>query len=127
MEEGEDLSELTDRARDKKERRATNKLLKDAEASGRATPASDSDSRGRPKGKKGKGRLPIPDYEAVLPVGSKRKRGKVSVTPSVNDEEEDEEREQVGSLLFSPILFTISHCLFRLAETPQTDCAEERQ
>ncbi|KAJ7171766.1 SNF2-family ATP dependent chromatin remodeling factor snf21 [Mycena crocata] len=86
LEDGEDLEELADRSR----KRGTNKLLRDAEASGRGTPVSDSDSRAR-KAKKGKSRM-APDYEPAL--GSKRKRGvkSMSVTPSVN-EDDDEDRQ----------------------------------
>ncbi|KAJ7037457.1 SNF2-family ATP dependent chromatin remodeling factor snf21 [Mycena alexandri] len=88
LEDGEDLEELADRSR---KQRGTNKLLRDAEASGRGTPVSDSDSRAR-KGKKGKSRMSAPDYEPSL--GSKRKRGvkSMSVTPSVN-EDDDEDRQ----------------------------------
>ncbi|KAF8887716.1 SNF2 family N-terminal domain-containing protein [Infundibulicybe gibba] len=87
LEEGEDIQELSERARDKKDRRATNRV-KDADASGRGTPASESDSRGR-KGKKAKAKM---DFEPVLPAGSKRKRGikSMSVTPSINDDDDDE-------------------------------------
>ncbi|KAJ6573921.1 SNF2-family ATP dependent chromatin remodeling factor snf21 [Mycena vulgaris] len=85
LEEGEDLEELADRSR----KRGTNKLLRDAEASGRGTPVSDSDSRAR-KAKKGKSRMGVPDYEPSL--GSKRKRGvkSMSVTPSVNEDDDDD-------------------------------------
>ncbi|KAJ7039111.1 hypothetical protein C8F04DRAFT_1179081 [Mycena alexandri] len=88
LEDGEDLEELADRSR---KQRGTNKLLRDAEASGRGTPVSDSDSRAR-KGKKGKSRMSAPDYEPSL--GSKRERGvkSMSVTPSVN-EDDDEDRQ----------------------------------
>ncbi|TFK76642.1 hypothetical protein BDN72DRAFT_806622 [Pluteus cervinus] len=91
LEEGEDLQELSERARDRKDRRATNKLIREAEASGRGTPASETDSRGR-KGKKGKAK--VTDYDT--PSGSKRKRGvkSMSVTPSINDDEEDEPEVQ---------------------------------
>ncbi|KAF9014915.1 SNF2-family ATP dependent chromatin remodeling factor snf21 [Cyathus striatus] len=90
LEEGEDLQELSERAREKKDRRATNKLLRDAEASGRGTPISDTDGRGR-KSKKGKAKAN--DYD--IPAGSKRKRGakSMSVTPSIADDE-DEEHDQ---------------------------------
>lgn len=97
MEEGEDLQELTDRARERKDRRITNKLFKDAEMSHRGTPVSDVDTtRGR-KGKKGKGKAA--DYEPN--AGSKRKRGmkSLSVTPSVNGDDE-EEPDQVSIGLF---------------------------
>ncbi|KAF8640822.1 hypothetical protein AX17_000471 [Amanita inopinata Kibby_2008] len=94
LEEGEDLQELSERAREKKERRVTNKLLKDAEVSARGTPASDSDSRGR-KGRKGKAKAT--DHEP--PVGGKRKRGNksMSVTPSIaedDDEDHDSKRRR---------------------------------
>ncbi|KAH7926188.1 hypothetical protein BV22DRAFT_1033109 [Leucogyrophana mollusca] len=89
VEDGEDLQELADRARGKKERRAANKLLKDVDTPGRSTPASESESRGR-KGKKGKAKMAAPDFES-MPTG-KRKRGvkSVSVTPSLNEEDDDE-------------------------------------
>ncbi|KAG6820238.1 hypothetical protein H0H93_003601 [Arthromyces matolae] len=88
LEEGEDIQELTEKARERKDRRAANKLLKDSEASNRGTPASDLDSRGR-KTKKGKAKAS--DYEPN--VGSKRKRGQksMSVTPSENGDEEEEQ------------------------------------
>lgn len=96
LEDGEDIQELTERARDRKDRRATNKLLKDAEASNRGTPASDSESRSR-KNKKGKSKAP--DYE--VSSGSKRKRGvkSMSVTPSVNDDDDDEPEQVSNHLL----------------------------
>lgn len=98
MEDGEDLEELKDRARDKKERRATNKFLKGAEASNRGTPMSDADTRGR-KGKKGKGKATIPDFDT--PLGSKRKRGNksMSVTPSILGDDDDDDRDTVCLLL----------------------------
>ena len=91
------MQELSERAREKKERRATNKLLKEAEASTRGTPISDSDSRGR-KGRKGKTKAV--DYE--LPVNGKRKRGNksMSVTPSIADDD-DEDHESVCVVLTS--------------------------
>lgn len=95
LEEGEDLQELTERTREKKERRLNNKLLKEAEASARGTPVSDIDSRSR-KSKKGKNK--VDDAGA----GSKRKRGhkSMSVTPSIADDEEDD-HESVRALLFT--------------------------
>ncbi|KAF8168355.1 SNF2-family ATP dependent chromatin remodeling factor snf21 [Crassisporium funariophilum] len=88
LEEGEDINELAEKARDKKERRIQNKLLKDADVSGRGTPASDVDGRGR-KPKKGKAKAN--DYDGAVPSGSKRKRGikSLSVTPEVDDDDED--------------------------------------
>lgn len=93
LEDGEDIQELTDRARDRKDRRATNKFLKDAETPNRGTPASDSEARPR-KNKKGKAKAP--DFEVAS--GSKRKRGikSMSVTPSLADEDDDEP-EQVSN------------------------------
>lgn len=96
LEDGEDIQELSERARDKKDRRATNKLIKETEVSARGTPASDTDSRGR-KGKKGKAKMP--DYESALPIGFKRKRGGVkdmSMTPSIH-EDDDDDHDQVST------------------------------
>ncbi|PPQ90452.1 hypothetical protein CVT25_014970 [Psilocybe cyanescens] len=88
LEDGEDIQELAERARDKKDRRAHNKLLKE-DASGRNTPASDViiDGRGR-KPKKGKNKAN--DYEPA--IGSKRKRGikSLSVTPEADDDDDDD-------------------------------------
>jgi len=91
LEDGEDLDEFAVRSRDKKDKRITNKLLKDASASGRATPISDTDSRGRKNNKKGKSKMNIPDYEPS-PTSGKRKRGmqSMSVTPSVIDNDDDD-------------------------------------
>lgn len=89
LEEGDDLQELSERARDKKDRRSTNKLT---DISARGTPASD-DIRSRKNNKKGKTKSG--DYETSLPAGSKRKRGtkSSSVTPSIADDE-DEDHDQ---------------------------------
>ncbi|KAF9066567.1 SNF2 family N-terminal domain-containing protein [Rhodocollybia butyracea] len=92
LEDGEDLQELTDKTRERKERRATNKFLRDAEASNRGTPISDTESRGR------RGRKPKVKANDEPATGSKRKRGgamkSMSVTPSVADEDDDDERDQ---------------------------------
>lgn len=91
LEEGEDVEELQDKARDKKERRAANKLLKEASASARGTPvAFDSDTKGR-RGRKPKNKLPPPDFD-LTPAGNKRKRisKDVSLTPSVNGDDDDD-------------------------------------
>ncbi|KAJ3709458.1 SNF2 family N-terminal domain-containing protein [Lentinula raphanica] len=78
LEEGEDLQELTDKTRERKERRATNKLLREAEASNRGTPASDTESRG-----------------PCCWVETKRGGMKsMSVTPSIADDDDDDERDQ---------------------------------
>ncbi|KAF4623491.1 hypothetical protein D9613_001581 [Agrocybe pediades] len=87
LEEGEDIQELAERARDKKERRLQNRLLK--EESGRNTPASDVvDGRGR-KPKKGKAKAN--DYDA--PISTKRKRAvkDMSATPDGDDDDDDHE------------------------------------
>lgn len=98
VEDGEDLQELADKARGKKERRATNKVLKESETPGRSTPASETDARGR---KVRKGKAKMADYEPPA-VPGKRKRGmkSMSVTPSVNEEDE-EDRDSVCSHLHS--------------------------
>ncbi|KAH7883996.1 SNF2 family N-terminal domain-containing protein [Phlebopus sp. FC_14] len=89
VEDGEDLQEVADRTRGKKERRVASRLLKESETPGRSTPASETDGRGR-KAKKGKTKM-APDQDAPV-VAGKRKRGmkSMSVTPSINEEEEDE-------------------------------------
>ncbi|KAG6902971.1 hypothetical protein C0995_008544 [Termitomyces sp. Mi166 len=86
LEEGEDIQELSERTRDRKDRRAANKLLREADASNRGTPASDVDSRRKSK----KGKSKASDYEPN--TGSKRKRGQksMSVTPSINGDDDDE-------------------------------------
>ncbi|KAG1765996.1 SNF2 family N-terminal domain-containing protein [Suillus placidus] len=91
VEDGEDLQELVDRTRGKKERRAANKLLKEIDTPGRSTPASDV-GVGRKK-KKGKGKMTANDYDTPG-VAGRRKRGmkSMSVTPSVIDDD-DEERD----------------------------------
>ncbi|KZT68788.1 hypothetical protein DAEQUDRAFT_765988 [Daedalea quercina L-15889] len=84
LEEGEDLQELADRARERKASRAANKLMRDLDV---GSPAMDDTSRGR-KARKGKGRA---EGDAT-PASNKRKRGAkaASVTPSVQEDEEDE-------------------------------------
>ncbi|KAI6028981.1 SNF2 family N-terminal domain-containing protein, partial [Pisolithus marmoratus] len=86
VEDGEDLQELADRTRGKKERRLANRLLKESETPGRSTPASETGGR---KNKKGKGKAP--EYDPPAAAG-KRKRGNkaMSATPSINEEEEDD-------------------------------------
>ncbi|KAI6022553.1 SNF2 family N-terminal domain-containing protein, partial [Pisolithus marmoratus] len=86
VEDGEDLQELADRTRGKKERRLANRLLKESETPGRSTPASETGGR---KNKKGKGKAP--EYDPPAAAG-KRKRGNkaMSATPSVNEEEDDD-------------------------------------
>ena len=78
---------MSERTREKKERRVATKLIKDTESSARATPASDIDSRGR-KGRKGKAKA----MEYELPASGKRKRGNksMSVTPSIADDDDDD-------------------------------------
>lgn len=83
---------------EKKERRAQNKVVRDAESN---SPAPDFDTpRGR-KNKKGKAKTV--DIEVATPVNGKRKRaagGKsTSMTPSLI-EEDDDERDTVSSLHF---------------------------
>jgi ATP-dependent helicase STH1/SNF2 len=102
LEEGEDIQELAERVRDKKERRLNNKFLAAAETSGRGTPASDVEAGGRGrKGKKGKAKMTPPDYD-LTPTG-KRKRGvkSTSVTPSINDDDDDDTRETVRAVILT--------------------------
>ena len=83
LEDGEDLQELSEQTRSRKDRR--NKV-KESEISARGTPVSEvGEARGR-KSKKGKGRA-----DEYAPIGSKRKRGTKahSLTPEGDEEEED--------------------------------------
>lgn len=95
VEDGEDLQELADRAREKKERRVTNKLITDSETPGRSTPASETD-----RGRKRKGKTKMADYEPPAVAGKRKRPMKsMSVTPSVNEEEE-EDRDSVRFHLY---------------------------
>ena len=100
MEEGEDIQELSERAREKKERRAQNKLIKEAESVGSPGPDLDTPRGGRKNNKKGKGKVAAADFDIGTPVGnSKRKRGNgksTSMTPSLVDVDEDDERDTVS-------------------------------
>ncbi|CDO74808.1 hypothetical protein BN946_scf185001.g56 [Trametes cinnabarina] len=102
LEEGEDLQELSERAREKKERRATNKLLKQTESNG--SPVPDFETPRSRKSKKGKGKA-----ELDVPASGKRKRGggkSTSMTPSVvedDDDERDAKRRKKAAELPAPI------------------------
>lgn len=87
LEDGEDIQELSERARATKERRATNKLLKEVDS--RNSPAFDEETpRGR-KNKKGKGKAIDSPFDT--PSNGKRKRGKaMSITPSLNGDDDDD-------------------------------------
>ena len=91
MEEGEDIQELAERTRERKASRAATKLMRDLDP---GSPAMEDTPRGR-KSRKGKGRA---DGDAT-PAGGKRKRGvkAASVTPSIQDDDE-EERDTVSVL-----------------------------
>ncbi|KZS90363.1 hypothetical protein SISNIDRAFT_488568 [Sistotremastrum niveocremeum HHB9708] len=85
VEEEEDLDELMERNRERKERRAQNKLIRERDDS--ATPGPDGDYKG--KRSKGKGRA-RDDYEVGIIGSVKRKRGgKDSATPSINGDADD--------------------------------------
>ena len=91
LEEGEDIQELSERARAQKEKRVANKLLKEIDS--RNSPAFDDTPRGR-KAKKGK--VKAIDSPFDTPSNGKRKRGKaLSVTPSIDgDEPEDRDSKR---------------------------------
>ena len=99
LEEGEDLQELSERARANKERRAANKLLKEVDS--RNSPAFDEETPRSRKVKKGKSRAIDVIYDGT-PSSSKRKRGKaMSVTPSVvDDEDDDRDTVRIQPLMF---------------------------
>ena len=99
LEEGEDIQELSERAREKKERRAQNKVTRDAESN---SPAPDFDTpRARKSSKKGKSRAGDLEVSTPAPNG-KRKRaaagGKsTSMTHSLIDDE-DNDTATVGGI-----------------------------
>ncbi|KAA1468433.1 hypothetical protein DENSPDRAFT_833719 [Dentipellis sp. KUC8613] len=84
LEDGEDLQELAERNRERKDRRTTSKLARDE--SGTGTPVSES---GRGRSRKGKAKMTEPEFE---PVNGKCRRGmkSMSVTPSIQDDDDDD-------------------------------------
>ncbi|OCB89229.1 SNF2-family ATP dependent chromatin remodeling factor snf21 [Sanghuangporus baumii] len=91
LEGEEDLDEVIERNREKQQRRAANKLLRESEVqSSRNSPAADERPR-KKKGRPPKNPQPEIDYEPSPSANGKRKRpGKpVSVTPSVVDDDDD--------------------------------------
>jgi ATP-dependent helicase STH1/SNF2 len=111
LEEGEDLEELSERARAIKERRAA-KLIKEVES--RNSPVFDEDTpRGR-KAKKGKFKAVDTLYD-VTPSSSKRKRGKAaSITPSLNEDDEDD-RDAVSRVFVLILLYSCTDVFKRNA------------
>ncbi|KAI0079061.1 hypothetical protein K474DRAFT_1659535 [Panus rudis PR-1116 ss-1] len=94
LEDGEDIEELSERHREKRDRRAANKLAREAESRNSPIPEIDTPRGGR-KGKKGKAKAIDPPFE-TMPTG-KRKRGgmkSMSVTPSINNDDDEEEEER---------------------------------
>ena len=86
---------MRERTRERKDKRAANKLIREAES--RGSPALEVDTpRGSRKSKKGKAKAePVFDN---TPISVKRKRGgmkSMSVTPSIHDDD-DEERDTVS-------------------------------
>ncbi|KAF9808693.1 hypothetical protein IEO21_07780 [Rhodonia placenta] len=91
LEDGEDIQELAERARERNARRGATKSLKDIDSLG--SPAAEIETpRGR-KGRKGKGKAAA-DIDST-PANGKRKRGvkAMSVTPSIQDDDDDEPRD----------------------------------
>ena len=95
MEADEDLQDVIEKSREKAQRKAVNKLLREDGPSSRASPVT-NEGRGRKK----KGRPPknpvVDDYEPSASGVGKRKRGPkaTSVTPSIADDD-DEGRDSV--------------------------------
>ncbi|KAL4254551.1 Swr1 complex component [Abortiporus biennis] len=90
LEDGEDITELSEQFRERKEKRAANKLLRETDS--RGSPALEVETpRGRKGGKKGKAKMNDLAFDAI-PASGKRKRGmkSMSVTPSINEDDEDE-------------------------------------
>jgi len=101
------LQELSERTRERKERRTTNKLMKDVDSIDSPAPEVET-PRGR-KGRKGKGKMAA-DSD-MTPANGKRKRGAkaMSVTPSIQDDDDDE-RDSVCS---SPFYLCFKELTFR--------------
>lgn len=88
MEADEDLHEVIEKSREKAQRKAVNKLLREDGPSSRASPATDEGRARKKKGRPPKNPV-VDDYE---PSGSgKRKRSSkaASVTPSIADDDDD--------------------------------------
>lgn len=101
LEGEEDIEDVIEKNREKTQRRAANKLVRESEQSSRNSPAGE-DGRGR-KGKKGKKAAIEPELEPLLLNGKRKRGGKaISVTPSINDDD-DEPRDSV---------FTFRHIQF---------------
>ena len=97
MENEEDIQDVLEKSREKVQRRAASKIMRDSEGqSSRNSPVIEEPV---PKGRKKKGRPPKnavePEYDT--PVNGKRKRGgkAVSVTPSLNGDDEDRDAVRV--------------------------------
>ena len=112
LEGEEDLQEVIERSREKANRRAASKILRDSDAqSSRNSPAVE-ETRGRKK----KGRPPKNPVEIDfdLPINGKRKRaGKAaSVTPSIVDDDDDS-RDSVLILFYVLLMFLTKICSTR--------------
>ena len=110
------MQELSERSRANKERRAVNKLVREAES--RNSPAFDEDTPRNRKNKKGKSKMVEQLYDATPLSNGKRKRGKaMSITPSLNGDDDDD-RDVVRSFLEVMGRFSVDSIC---TETPQDE------
>lgn len=118
MEDGEDIQELSERNRERKDKRAANKLVREAESRGSPALEVETPRGGRKTTKKGKAKAD-PVFDAT-PLSGKRKRGgmkSMSVTPSINNDEDDEERDFVSFVIAS----RLTRCSTFPTETSQDE------
>ena len=113
LEDDEDLDEVIAKARDKNQRRAANKLLRESEGqSSRNSPAVEEPKR-KKKGRPPKN--PVEDYEPISNGKRKRPGKAASVTPSVVGDD-DESRDAVRTLQVSHFLTDFDFCSSRNVE-----------
>ncbi len=101
MENDEDIQDVIEKSREKVQRRATSKLMRDSEGqSSRNSPVLEEMRGRKKKGRPPKNAIEV-DYEPSTPSNGKRKRGgkAASVTPSLNGDDEDRDAVRYQVLL----------------------------
>lgn len=131
LEGEEDLDEVLEKAREKSQRRAANKLLRESEGqSSRNSPAVEETRGRKKKGRPPKNPQPEVDYDSPSIANGKRKRvGKpVSVTPSIADDDE-ETRDSVSGYVpwLSPACVLICYVQKRRKTKPAEVSASVRE
>ncbi|KAH9938975.1 P-loop containing nucleoside triphosphate hydrolase protein [Epithele typhae] len=89
VEDGEDIQELSERAREKKDRRAATKAVRETESN---SPAPDFET---PRGRKKKGKGKASELDVLTPASTKRKRGGgKSTTPLLEEDDDDRDSKR---------------------------------